>query len=107
MEKPYGILPPLQVLKKPVPKAVGFELPVSPIESSKLHDEETEAVIKFSEQEKQKRNSFEMGKHDPLVLQSQRSSLSNWLWLSLWKKGFQEHRTLQQVLLRVLQWTQV
>ena len=49
MEKPYGILPPLQVLKKPVSKAVGFELPVSPIESSKLHDEEAEAVIKFSD----------------------------------------------------------
>ena len=62
----------LPTMKKPVPKAVGFELPVGPIESSKLHDEEAEAVIKFAEQEKRaEEEQFEMGKNDPLVLQSQ------------------------------------
>ena len=42
----------LPTMKRAVPKAVSFEVPIGPVEGSKLHDEEAEAVIKYAEQEK-------------------------------------------------------
>ena len=43
----------LPTMKKAVPKAVSFEMPLEPIEENKLHDKDAEAVIEYSEKEKQ------------------------------------------------------
>ena len=62
----------LPTMKKAVPKAISFEVPIGPVEGSKLHDEEAEAVIKYAEQEKRaEEEQFAMGQHDPLALQFQ------------------------------------
>ena len=39
-------------MKKAIPKSASFEVPLAPIESSKLNDPEAEAVIQYAEQEK-------------------------------------------------------
>ena len=39
-------------MKKTIPQSASFEVPLAPIESSKLHDPEAEAVIQYAEQEK-------------------------------------------------------
>ena len=45
---------------------------MGPVEGSKLHDEEAEAVIKYAEQEKRTEDEqFAMGQNDPMALQSQ------------------------------------
>ena len=41
----------LPTMKNMVPQSVSFEVPLGPIEDSKLHDAEAEAVIKFAEDE--------------------------------------------------------
>ena len=39
-------------MKKPVPRSVSFEVPLGPIEDSRLHDKDAQAVIEFAEKEK-------------------------------------------------------
>ena len=52
-------------MRKTIPRAVSFEVPLGPIEGSKLHDADAEAVIKFAEEEKRaEEEQFAMGKHD-------------------------------------------
>ena len=52
-------------MRKTIPKAVSFEVPLGPIEGSKLHDADAEAVIKFAEEEKRaEEEQFAMGKND-------------------------------------------
>eukprot|EP00435_Cladocopium_sp_Y103_P044674 s1582_g12.t1 len=55
----------LPTMKKTIPKAVSFEVPLGPIEGSKLHDADAEAVIKFAEDEKKaEEEQFAMSQHD-------------------------------------------
>lgn len=42
----------LPTMKRAIPQSASFEVPLAPIESSKLHDPDAEAVIEFAEQEK-------------------------------------------------------
>ena len=39
-------------MKRIIPKAVSFEVPLGPIEGNRLHDADAEAVIKYAEEEK-------------------------------------------------------
>ena len=47
----------LPTMKRAIPQSASFEVPLAPIESSKLHDPDAEAVIEFAEQEKRPRRS--------------------------------------------------
>ena len=59
----------LPTMKKPVPKAVGFDVPLGPIGGNKLFDEEAEAVIQFAEQEeKAEREQAMMFANAPISL---------------------------------------
>ena len=54
-------------MKRPIPKAIEVEAPLKLIESNKLFDEDTAAVIKFAEQEKQMEREQEvMMENDPI-----------------------------------------
>jgi len=41
----------LPTMKKPIPMAVGFDVPLGPIEDTKLHDKDATDVIRHAEQE--------------------------------------------------------
>ena len=59
-------------MKKMVPQSVSFEVPLGPIEDSKLHDAEAEAVIKFAEEEqKAEEEQHAMAPNDPIKVQAQ------------------------------------
>ena len=57
----------LPTMKKMVPQSVSFEVQLGPIEDSKLHDAEAEAVITFAEDEKKaEEERFAMTMNDPI-----------------------------------------
>ena len=61
----------LPTIRKPVPSAVTFDVPLGPIEDSKLHDPEAEAVIKYVEDEKKAAEENKaMGLNDPKVVKA-------------------------------------
>lgn len=54
-------------MKKPVPRSVSFEVPLGPIEDSRLHDKDAQAVIEFAEKEKKMQEEISaMAANDPL-----------------------------------------
>ena len=65
----------LPTMKKAIPKAVGFDMPLGPIEDdNKLHDKEAEAVIQFAEAEqKSQEEQRAMSAEDPMFLALQES----------------------------------
>ena len=71
----------LPTMKKAIPQSASFEVPLAPIESSKLHDPEAEAVIQYAEQEiKAEEEQIAMSLNDPInvhaqVQQQQRAQL--------------------------------
>jgi len=59
-------------MKKPIPQSAALDAPPGPIEDSKFHDKEAEAVIQYAEQEKAAENErLAMGQHDPITLKAQ------------------------------------
>lgn len=59
----------LPTMKKPIPKAVGFDAPLGPIEENKMYDKDADDVIKHAEQEqKAEQEQLMMSAHDPLSL---------------------------------------
>lgn len=59
----------IPTMKKPIPKAVGFEVPLGPIEENKMYDKDADDVIKHVEQEqKAEQEQLMMSAHDPLSL---------------------------------------
>ena len=57
----------LPTMKKPVPRSVSFEVPLGPIEDSRLHDKDAQAVIEFAEKEKKMQEEISaMAANDPL-----------------------------------------
>ena len=62
----------LPTMKKPIPQSAALDAPPGPIEDSKFHDKEAEAVIQYAEQEKAAENErLAMGQHDPITLKAQ------------------------------------
>ena len=59
-------------MKKAIPQSVSFEVPLAPIEPSKLHDPDAEAVIEFAEQEKKaEEEQRAMSLNDPINIHAQ------------------------------------
>ena len=59
----------LPTMKKAIPQSVSFEVPLAPIEPSKLHDPDAEAVIEFAEQEKKaEEEQRAMSLNDPIAI---------------------------------------
>ena len=59
-------------MKKAIPQSVSFEVPLAPIEPSKLHDPDAEAVIEFAEQEKKaEEEQRAMSLNDPIAIHAQ------------------------------------
>ena len=62
----------LPTMKRAVPKAVSFEVPLGPVEGSLLHDADAEAVIEYAEQKKKaEEERFAMAQQDPVNLRPQ------------------------------------
>ena len=62
----------LPTMKKTIPQSASFEVPLAPIESSKLHDPEAEAVIQYAEQEKKaEEEQIAMSLNDPINVHAQ------------------------------------
>ena len=59
-------------MKKAIPQSASLEVPLAPIESSKLHDPEAEAVIQYAEQEKKaEEEQIAMSLNDPINVHAQ------------------------------------
>ena len=59
-------------MKKAIPQSASFEVPLAPIESSKLHDPEAEAVIQYAEQEKKaEEEQIAKSLNDPINVHAQ------------------------------------
>ena len=57
----------LPTMKKPIPKAVEFDLPLGPIEDTKFYDKDADDVIKHAEEEKKtEQEQLMMFENDPL-----------------------------------------
>ena len=62
----------LPTMKKAIPQSASLEVPLAPIESSKLHDPEAEAVIQYAEQEKKaEEEQIAMSLNDPINVHAQ------------------------------------
>ena len=56
-------------MKRAVPKAVSFDVPLGPIEDSRLHDKDAEDVIQHAEAEQRaQEEQSAMASQDPLLL---------------------------------------
>ena len=59
----------LPTMKRAVPKAVSFDVPLGPIEDSRLHDKDAEDVIQHAEAEQRaQEEQSAMASQDPLLL---------------------------------------
>eukprot|EP00435_Cladocopium_sp_Y103_P024696 s2951_g6.t1 len=66
----------LPTMKKPIPRAVTFDVPLGPIEESALHDKDAEDVIKYAEQQSaREKESLAMTANDPMKLALQQKEL--------------------------------
>lgn len=83
----------LPTMKKPIPKAVGFDVPLGHIEDTKLHDKDANDVIRHAEQgQKAEQEQLMMSANHPLDLALVRS------WVKTQQPKFRRNWTMMVLL---------